>query len=588
MLAVIFPKTKMHFLSGLRKRKEGLAFPNKFSPSKRKTFQSPAVKESANRLNRRFQSYQDEEPNCQEMRIKISKSVVDAMKIEAEELSYPMTLYTLMDQMMASETVMDMHANPSLEEHEEELGSIATGNLFHSFRRLSVDPQKRQKGLKRAFSELQSSVGSVTLKIYSWQEAKANLSSVLQMPSDTDDNKLVLRETTKSKRYERINLSRSGNRKKSIKADTRNFGLRRYLAFIKKSDKYNRSFASESKWKQITQMKVPEPIDSIRKLEENEDLVSESNAAGASAGKEEIIVSVTEKMDKLLRSRAEEAEREARAKERAEQERIEREMQEKEEEEKRKAEALKAASKLLRELTEEEHEMVHDALYGAGPESEKLAATDTDSVQRKSMRTLRPAQWVNDEVITFFYKMLAARDEALSSANPGRKRSHFFTSFFITKLFDEGCTNEYCYKNVKRWSKKVPGKDIFALDKILFAVNVGGSHWTCAVVYMEEKRIQYYDSLGGDGYGYTSGLMRYLKDEWASKKGGELPDADKWEIVGTVESVPHQQNGYDCGVFTCMFADFLSLDRPLSFNQMHINQCRERIALSILNGIAIE
>jgi sentrin-specific protease 1 len=45
--------------------------------------------------------------------------------------------------------------------------------------------------------------------------------------------------------------------------------------------------------------------------------------------------------------------------------------------------------------------------------------------------------------------------------------------------------------------------------------------------------------------------------------------------------------GYDCGVFTCMFADFLSKDCPLVFDQEHISQCRERIALAILKGQAI-
>ena len=46
--------------------------------------------------------------------------------------------------------------------------------------------------------------------------------------------------------------------------------------------------------------------------------------------------------------------------------------------------------------------------------------------------------------------------------------------------------------------------------------------------------------------------------------------------------------GFDCGVFTCMFCDFTSKDCPLVFNQDHINQCRERIALSILKSCAIE
>ena len=45
-------------------------------------------------------------------------------------------------------------------------------------------------------------------------------------------------------------------------------------------------------------------------------------------------------------------------------------------------------------------------------------------------------------------------------------RCHFFNSFFISKLLDEA--GGYSFKNVKRWSRKVPGKDIFALDKIFF------------------------------------------------------------------------------------------------------------------------
>ena len=68
------------------------------------------------------------------------------------------------------------------------------------------------------------------------------------------------------------------------------------------------------------------------------------------------------------------------------------------------------------------------------------------------MRTLRRRTWLNDEVIHYFYLMLSKRDEELCKKN-GTKRSHFFKSFFLTKLFDEGGTNEYKYSNVKRWSK---------------------------------------------------------------------------------------------------------------------------------------
>ena len=44
---------------------------------------------------------------------------------------------------------------------------------------------------------------------------------------------------------------------------------------------------------------------------------------------------------------------------------------------------------------------------------------------------------------------------------------------------------------VKIWSNNVPGIDMFALGKVLFMQNVDESHWSCAVIFTEEKRIKY-------------------------------------------------------------------------------------------------
>ena len=59
-------------------------------------------------------------------------------------------------------------------------------------------------------------------------------------------------------------------------------------------------------------------------------------------------------------------------------------------------------------------------------------------------------------------------------------------------------------------------------------------------------------------------------------------------IVMNINHLSEISPGYDCGVFTCMFSDFISNDCPLVFNQKHVNQCRERIALSIMKNCAIE
>jgi sentrin-specific protease 1 len=92
--------------------------------------------------------------------------------------------------------------------------------------------------------------------------------------------------------------------------------------------------------------------------------------------------------------------------------------------------------------------------------------------------------------------------------------------------------------------RTIPGKDIFALDKIFVPINKGMSHWVCAVIYMQEKRIQFYDSLGADGKDYLRHLLRYLKDDHKDKKNVPLPDPKSWKLVSCDrETTPQQPNG---------------------------------------------
>ena len=135
-------------------------------------------------------------------------------------------------------------------------------------------------------------------------------------------------------------------------------------------------------------------------------------------------------------------------------------------------------------------------------------------------------------------------------------------------------------------TKTSSGKDIFQLDKIFFPINQNNMHWVCAVAFVQEKRIQFYDSMGGRGQSYLDNIFRYLQDEHVDKNKCLLPDADQWQLIPCTADTPRQRNGFDCGVFTCMFCDFLAQDCPLVFGQDHVTQCRQRMALSILNGQA--
>jgi sentrin-specific protease 1 len=195
----------------------------------------------------------------------------------------------------------------------------------------------------------------------------------------------------------------------------------------------------------------------------------------------------------------------------------------------------------------------------------------------RKLRCLKPSTWLNDEVINFYMKMLQERDDTLCEQNENRRHSHFFNSFFAERLLvTDRCYN---YENVKRWSKKL---DIFEMDKNFFPINIGNMHWTLAVVYPQKKRIEYFDSMRGKGEFYTDALLRWIQDEAVTR--GLNINMEEWTTYSRSHEIPQQGNGFDCGVFTIIAADFLSDNLPLLYSQSDMESFRLKIILRILNG----
>jgi sentrin-specific protease 1 len=152
----------------------------------------------------------------------------------------------------------------------------------------------------------------------------------------------------------------------------------------------------------------------------------------------------------------------------------------------------------------------------------------------------------------------------------------------------EGST-PYCYDNVKNWAAKIKatGGNVFKLKYLLIPCNISNSHWCLCFADIAKKRIQYYDSKGGDGFHFMSGLQKYFKDE-ATKHAGDtsvahLLDLDSWELIPTdTDTTPQQTNDLDCGVFTCVFAYYLTLQLKLRFTADDMPYFRQRITLDIL------
>ena len=75
--------------------------------------------------------------------------------------------------------------------------------------------------------------------------------------------------------------------------------------------------------------------------------------------------------------------------------------------------------------------------------------------------------------------------------------------------------NAYSYNAVDRWARKIDSTkgDVFGHEKLVIPVNVAKNHWALAVAYIKDKKLRYFDSMGGRGVECLAALKQYLVDE---------------------------------------------------------------------------
>mmetsp|Transcript_4881 Transcript_4881/g.10776 ORF Transcript_4881/g.10776 Transcript_4881/m.10776 type:complete len:425 (-) Transcript_4881:19-1293(-) len=240
---------------------------------------------------------------------------------------------------------------------------------------------------------------------------------------------------------------------------------------------------------------------------------------------------------------------------------------------------LTGGAKGIPPLTDEERELAVHALDDRGSPDEVLVSRFSVDVTRRQLSCLLPSTWLNDEVVNFYCKLLQERcDRAAGSSTPS---CWFTNTFFWGKLSGEG-GRSYSYKDVKRWTVRAK-VDIFTKDFVIFPINVNSMHWTCGAINLRDKCFYYLDSMDQSPPStFVPFLRRYLNDEHLARKGTPLEGVDSWCRVHI--EVPQQSNGYDCGVFTCCFAECLASGAGFAFDQDDIHDMRLRLAARIVSG----
>lgn len=249
------------------------------------------------------------------------------------------------------------------------------------------------------------------------------------------------------------------------------------------------------------------------------------------------------------------------------------------------SDSLSAARLTL--LTTEEVIKVNNFVQGPANDKHVIFKFNIN-ITREKIICLRPATWLNDEIINFCMEMLTERDARLIELHPssGRIKSHYFNTFFMEKLLGQG-HRKYNYCDVARWTKRF---NIFNRDKIFIPINITQRHWMIAVVFMQLKEIRYYDSGSGTRANkYLNALMKWVIDEAKFKYAKDVHRSE-WKLIYE-RNCPKQRNGFDCGMFTIMCADYLTdnlelLEDPRGPARMQesMPHFRQKIALDILRG----
>lgn len=214
--------------------------------------------------------------------------------------------------------------------------------------------------------------------------------------------------------------------------------------------------------------------------------------------------------------------------------------------------------------------------------------------------------WLNDEIVNAYLALQVQQTHSALYPSGQKPRNappkfHAFSSFMYPTYRSKGADA------IVRWFRraKLSGEEaVRQAECILIPVN-DAAHWTLVAVLGTQRRIEYYDSLGGcggklggNGKRYVDMVVDVLEKVGVDVRGrsdeantGEEKDAHSnaaddgaWDI-GAAESL-QQQNCNDCGAFVCVNANALirGLEPSRSFEPERMNLGRIMIGVELFEA----
>jgi len=202
-----------------------------------------------------------------------------------------------------------------------------------------------------------------------------------------------------------------------------------------------------------------------------------------------------------------------------------------------------------------------------GDENERVAGRDEHVVTRDSFRRLCYIGWLRESIISLFMRLIELRSRIDALNLPSiHALDPLFTFSLMRKRYEKPRVHQ--------------GGDIFNFDMVFCPINIESNHWALIVLHHSQKVLEYYDSMGGTNEAAIAAINEYVVVEHTVVRNELI---EPYKVVLKTD-IPLQENGRDCGVFVCLYAERLSRRAAFDFNQSHIQLYRQRIAYELLTG----
>ena len=191
------------------------------------------------------------------------------------------------------------------------------------------------------------------------------------------------------------------------------------------------------------------------------------------------------------------------------------------------------------------------------------------NLKRRDFQTLSGTEFLNDRIVDEYMRLIRERNQADSSLPVVYTCiTHLYTGIVSRGL-----------EHTKTWVKK----DLRMKDLILIPIHEERMvHWSLIAVETSTKTVNYFDSLINQRvHSRAPRIFKLYMEKYYRDRGENV--TFKIRIRG---DAPKQENGYDCGVFLCQYAERVARRSSLNFNQKDLDLAgaREMMTQELLEG----